>query len=695
MAGSENANLAADIQERLQTLRQKLAKSPLDPVLHNQLGLTVAASGKIELALEAFDRALSLCPSYGEAFMNRGLALEVLNRAEEAFAAFTTAYQLTPLYDEAEKKARETGRRLQRQSPLSPWPARPSRVGRLFQRIGFRHTHAGAPDEKPRVESDWRAALEANRLNPHDAAGFGVHLSKRDRLVEAECFLRFALLHGPSQSRAAIVLAELLERLKRPDEAVGVLSQTIKAGGQAPALYPLLLRLKQSICDWDDYDSVAAKARAALRAKPDCVVPFAAVSISDHPDDHLKCAQAYANSISSRTTPLPAQAGNKTQARDKNSGRLTVGYISADFHQHPVATLVAGLFEQHDRRKFKVHGYSLWMDDGSAIRQRIRGGCDRFVELWGKSSQEAAETIAADGVDILVDLTGYTGNGKPEILALRPAPVQVNYLGYPGTMGASFVDYVMVDEVIAPPGDETWYAEKLVRLPVYQVNDNKRATPAARARGFYGLPERGVVFCNFNGNKKYTPEVFDVWMNILRAVPESVLWLAAGSPASVVNLRREASLRGVAAERLIFSEWTASYDEHLARYGVADLFLDTLPYTAHTTASDALWMACPVVTCLGKAFPGRVAASVLKCAGLSQLATLSLPDFQALAINLGNDPEQLKALRRQLRETRAIHPLFDTPRITRSLEAAFLRMWEKHSNGEPTGSIEVYEAEFR
>jgi len=294
-------------------------------------------------------------------------------------------------------------------------------------------------------------------------------------------------------------------------------------------------------------------------------------------------------------------------------------------------------------------------------------------------------------VDILVDLTGYTHNARVDILARSPAPIQINYLGYPGTMGASFMDYIIVDPIVAPPGSEEFFTEKLVRLPsTYQINDRQRPRPSPRKRAAYGLPQYGVVFCNFNGNAKLTPAVFDAWMRVLAQVPDSVLWLYETVPGSARNLRNEAMQRGVDADRLIFAK-PAPYIEHLARYAAVDLFLDTLPYNAHTTASDALWMGCPVLTCAGQAFPGRVAASLLHAAGLGDLVAASLSDYTALAIHLGNSAVALTDLKQRLRVNRGQCTLFDTPGRTRQLEWAYEYMWSRYNEGLPIAHFNVPE----
>ena len=370
--------------------------------------------------------------------------------------------------------------------------------------------------------------------------------------------------------------------------------------------------------------------------------------------------------------------------------KLTVGYLSADFYDHATAWLVAGLIENHDRGRLAVHGYSIGPGDGSSMRRRLVGAFDRFVDLTDSSFAAAAERIAADGVDILVDLKGHTKNARPAILALRPAPIQVNYLGYPGTMGAEFMDYILVDDCIVPPDQQPFFTEKLVYLPAcYQVNDGRREiSDRTPSREECRLPPEGLVFCAFNNSYKITPAVFEVWVRLLAAVPGSVLWFLEGNFSCAANLRREAEARGVAAQRLVIAP-RLPMPEHLARHRLANLFLDTFPVTAHTTASDALWAGCPLLTVAGETFVSRVAASLLRAVGLPELIAASLEDYEATALRLARNPGQLADLRVRLEANRATSGLFDAGRFARNLERAYQAMWQIHAAGEKPRGFRV------
>ncbi len=339
--------------------------------------------------------------------------------------------------------------------------------------------------------------------------------------------------------------------------------------------------------------------------------------------------------------------------------------------------MIAELFEKHDRDHFEVIGYSYGPDDGSAMRQRLLAAFDKFVDLRDVSFQESAQRIATDEVDILIDLKGYAGTTRPAILAMRPAPIQVNYLGYPGTMGASFMDYILVDDFIVPADQQPYFTEKLVHLPgCYQINDGKREIAAhIPTRAECGLPAAGFVFCDFNNSYKITPEMFSIWMELLKEVPGSVLWLLEGNSAVAANLQRESEARGVARERLVFAA-KKPMAEHLARHRLADLFLDTFPVCAHTTASDALWAGCPLVTLAGATFIARVAGSLLRAIGLPELITTSFAEYKALALRLAHDAKMLADLRARLAANRQTSSLFDATQFARNLEKAYVQMWE-------------------
>jgi len=491
-------------------------------------------------------------------------------------------------------------------------------------------------------------------------------------LEEAVAGYRQAIALRPDYPEAHRNLASALRRSGRPRESLAALETAVALAPEFTEALALLAHEKRDACAWDGLDRLTARLVEAVESGSAAVNPFIFLCLETSQAQQFRCATNW----SKHHLPVPP-ASPKPAPRPRGE-RLTLGYLSADFQDHATAHLISEVMELHDRSRFRVIGYSYGPDDGSAARRRLAGAFDRFVDLEAASFAESAGRIREDRVDILVDLKGYTSGARPQILALRPAPVQVNYMGYPGTMGTSAVDFILVDSSVVPPDRQPFFSEKLVHLPdCYLATDRTRPiAPRVPSRAECGLPEPGFVFCCFNSLHKITPAIFDIWMRLLGAVEGSVLWLLESNPLAPGNLRREAEARGIGAGRLVFAPAVPNPD-HLARFAVADLFLDTLPYNAHTVAVDALWGGCPLVSCAGDAFPARVAASVLRAAGLPELVTGSPAEYEALALRLGRHPEHCRSVRGRLRESRPACALFDTPRFTRHLEAAYDAMWRR------------------
>jgi predicted O-linked N-acetylglucosamine transferase (SPINDLY family) len=368
---------------------------------------------------------------------------------------------------------------------------------------------------------------------------------------------------------------------------------------------------------------------------------------------------------------------------------LRVAYLSADYHLHATSHLVAELFESHDRTRVEAFAYSTGPADDSAVRARIIAGAYRFREFSSPYADAIVNTALADNIDILIDFNGHTIGGRFDVFARKPAPIQAAWLVFPGTVGGDAIDYLIADAFVAPPEHASAYAERLVYLPhCYQINDRQRAHPPAPPRERCELPDDAFVFACFNNTQKIAPGMFAIWMRLLTAISDSVLWLLTSNPATQQNLRDAARGQGVAPERIVFAP-PKSVPAHLARVQLADLFLDTLPYNAHTTASDALWMGVPLVTCVGDTFPSRVAGSLLRAVGMSELITDSLADYEALALALARDRARLRELRARLESSRATCALFDTPRFVRGLERAYRMMWDRYAGGLPPAPLVV------
>ncbi|MBL8386231.1 MAG: tetratricopeptide repeat protein [Burkholderiales bacterium] len=442
-----------------------------------------------------------------------------------------------------------------------------------------------------------------------------------------------------------------------------------------------------SRCDWSfPAQRLAEFFEQGAVAEPPANAPVLAPAIADclplSAPARLAAARRYGRMVEGRVAALPRPVRRSARAGD--GPRIRLGYLSADFHQHPTMQLLRGVLACHDRTRFELHAYSYGPDDGSAMRREAVAAFEHFVDVTAEAPARTAARIAADAIDILVDLKGYTGAARPEIAALRPAPVQVSYLGYPGTTGAGFIDYLVADPVLVPAGAEPYYSERIVRLPhTYQPTDNAQpvdAQPVTRADA--GLPADAFVFCSFNSPYKIEPEIFGVWMEILRACPHAVLWVLADQDEARGNLRREAQARGVAPERLVFAA-SLPKARHLARMRLADLFLDTHRVNAHTTASDAIWVGLPLITAPGSGFASRVAASVLAAAGLDDMICADLAAYRDRAVALAGDAQAMADLRRRCAAARRAGALFDTPSYTRALEAAYITMYEIHAAGAP------------
>ncbi|HZI82776.1 MAG TPA: tetratricopeptide repeat protein [Casimicrobiaceae bacterium] len=634
-----------DFDSAIRLIREAIEREPDNPIFQGNLGNVLKDAARPAEAVAAYRRALELDPRYAEIHNNLGYLLCVGGMIDEGIGHYREAIGLRP------------------------------KNFRPHYNLGNALFATGKGGEAV------AALREATRLNPGFAEAWdhlGTALQRLGRGAEAEASFRRWIEIEPESADAFHALALELQRQGRIDEA-------FEGYRRALALRPDLLPatasalwLAQRMCDWT---AVAAYSDVVLRRAtedPRSVSPFQLMSLPAASRAHLL---AHARALSA--TIAPDESMRHDRASFGHGSRLRVGYLSSDFHGHPVAYLTAEVFELHDRERFEVFLFSYGPDDGSAIRRRLAAGCDRFIDLSKVSDGAAAQRIRDERIQILVDLKGYTADDRPGIAACRPAPIQVNWLGFPGTMGAGWIDYLIADATIVPREHDADYAEKIVRLPhCYQPNDRKRPSAASLSRSACGLPETAVVFCCFNQTYKVEARLFAAWMRLLSRVPDSVLWLLEENRWAGENLRKAAERDGVSPERCIFAP-IRPLAEHLERYSLADLVLDTFPYTSHTTGSDALWAGCPMVTVMGETFASRVAASLLVNVGLGQLIAGSLAEYESLALGLAQDRPRLEALRRYLREQRDSLPLFDSPRFTQELESAYRHMWQRfaHASG--------------
>lgn len=680
---------AGNLPQAEQLYRQVLQQVPQHVDALHMLGLIAFQVGRNDAASELIRQAIGYKPDFAEAHNNLGTVLQQLGRSDEAIASWRQSIAYKPSLVEAYSNL---GLALKEQGKLDEAVATLSEAVRLKPDHGDSHNNLGAAlHAQGRLDEAVMHCREAVRLGPKSAGAhcnLGLVLAGQTKTAEAMTCYRRALDCDGNCVEAHYNLGTLLQDQGDIAGAIACFRRVLQLKpGDIPTL-ALLVHALEHACQWEEIESLTDRLielvdQPALPRPSTRIVPFSFLTLCKptSAEQQLRCTQRW---VDSQPAP-PLQFNHAARPSRPNSpeGRLTIGYLSADYCEHATAHLIVELLERHDRRRFQVCGYSYGRDDGSAIRRRIQAGCDRFIDLRANSHVDAAARIHQDRVDILIDLKGHTSEARPEILAMRPAPVQVNYLGYPGTMGARYMDYILVDDFIVPADQQPFFTEKLVHLPgCYQVNDGQRAMdPRTPTRAECGLPETGLVFCCFNNSYKITPALFGVWMDLLRAVPGSVLWVLEGSTLVADNLRREAVSRGISPQRLVMAP-RMGLPQHLARQRLADLMLDCFPVCAHTTASDALWAGCPLLTIAGRTFVTRVAGSLLRTVGLPELVVNSQEEYAAMALRLARNPAALADLRMRLAANRLICGLFDAGKFARNVEQAYQTMWQIHAAGQ-------------
>jgi predicted O-linked N-acetylglucosamine transferase (SPINDLY family) len=629
-----------------------LALDANNPQILNDRGVALAALLRYEEALTDYDRALTLRSGYFEALYNQGTALAALHRPAEALVSFERALTVVPDHPQA------------------------------------LHNRANALGDLCRYEEAVHQYERLLALHPGFSDALlnrAAALLKLNRLEESLTDYRQVGSNSPHYADALHGCAAALIRLNRRAEARECVEKLLRMDPDRAAVAGWYLFESSACCAWDGYEQSVRQIIRDVRSGRDVIDPQRFLYLSESGRDQLLCARRHARALQGQRAPAPLWTGQRY-----DHPRIRIAYLSADFHHHATASLIAGLFEKHDQERFETIGASYGPPYQDAMRSRLKASMERFVDISRLDDSAASRLLRDLEIDLIVDLKGYTMDARPGILARRPAPIQVSYLGFPGTMGADFIDYLIADRTVIPESECGQYSERVVYLPdTYQANDDTRVIPLqVPTRAQLELPEDAFVFCAFNASQKITPPVFAMWMRLLRAVERSVLWLIAGESATVVNLRREAQRQGVEPGRLIFASRVAA-DEHLARHRLADLALDTLPCNAHTTASDALWAGLPMITCLGSTFAGRVGASLLRAVGLPELVTESLAAYERLAIDLARDAGKLGQLKARLAGNIKASPLFDTERFCRHIERAFMVMHARHQRGEKPVSFAI------
>jgi predicted O-linked N-acetylglucosamine transferase (SPINDLY family) len=652
---SDRGNVLAKLgrpAEALASYDKALAVNPAHVTTLNNRGNVLKENGRYDEALAVYDRALAVDPRHPASLNNRGSVLIELNRYEEAIETLDRALALAPRDPEL----------------LFNHACALERLYRFDQALAdLDRSLAGRPDSAKTLHN--RGNVLAYLGRAEDAA---------------ESYGR-ALALEPDRADTHHNHGNVLTTLRRHAEAISAYERAFALDPRHPHAFDSLVFAQISVCNWAEAARLAEAAEAAILSGGGLPVgPPCPLYYFGNPAYQLAAARAYlrANHAPVRV-PLAARNTGHTD-------NLRIAYLSSDFRFHPVATAVVGLLERHDRSRFEILGLSFGRDDASDIRARIVRAFDQFHDVAAQDDRSVVDLLRRLDVHIAVDLNGLTRGWRPGVLAPRPAPIQVAYLGYPGTTGAEFIDYVLADETVLPLDQQRYFAESIVHLPgCYHPSDTTRVLAGTPERSELGLPQGAFVFCCFNQSHKIGAASFDAWMRLLARVEGSVLWLSAMNDRATDNLRCVAAAAGIDPGRVIFAPRIERIEDHLARHREADLFLDTLPYNAHSTAIDALWAGLPVVTCTGTAFAGRVGTSLVRSLGLPELATANLAEYEALAFRLATDAPLLQSIRRRLAENRLTHPLFDIDRLCRGIEAAYQTMWAIHQRGESSRSFRV------
>jgi protein O-GlcNAc transferase len=614
---------------------------PSSDATYYNYGITLRALGRLAEARDAFDKSLAINPSSSDAWNNRGVTSSNLGDFRSAIADFDKAILANP-------------------GNAAAYANKGKALAQLELGEEARAAYARAIAISPNLPEAW--------------LGLGQVLSQLRRHNEALPAYDRAISLKPDLPEAWSGRGQALMVFKRYEEAYAAYDQAMKLMPELDYVAGKWLHARMHCCFWDDIENAYGRVLTEVSSRKKAASPFNLLSIPSTLSEQKIAAETYA------ADNFPPVTDESALSFVSHAGKIRIGYFSADFRDHAVAHLMAQLFELHDRSKFEVFGYSFGPSAGDEMRRRLSAGFDQLIDVKDKSDKEIADSARDLQIDIAVDLMGFTEGSRTGIFAHRAAPIQVNYLGFPGTVGANYIDYIIADTVLIRPEEADFYSEKIAYLPhSYQVNDSARPISDRRfTRDELGLPPDAFVFCCFNNSFKITPDVFDIWMRLLGKLDGSVLWLPQSNASAVRSLRAEAAARGIAGERLVFAGRMEQLSDHLARMASADLFLDTFYYNAHTTASDALWAGVPLVTRLGHTFAGRVAASLLNAIGLPELVTRTSDEYEQLAFRLANDRDRLSLIRKRLADNRLTHPLFDTKLFTRHLESAYEKMWERH-----------------
>ena len=662
----------------------------------NNLGISLNKANRFEDALESFDRALIIKPFDADVFYNRGVTFQNMKNYTAALLSYEKAIAIRADYADAVNNTGVLLKDLLRfEEALIYFDKAISIDPNLAEAFNNR---GNALRELKRLDEALASYEKAITIKSCFAEAFnncGVVLQEMHRFHEAIAPLDRAISIDPDNAAGYVNRGNLLKELKRFDEALANYDRAFLIKSDYEWLFGSWLNMRMQTAEWSQFDDFLSRFKSDLLNMKYVTTPFAVLGLLDDTRLQSIAARQWINRKSPRITP---EIHFKIKARGE---KVRLGFFSADFRTHPLSQLMAGIFESHDRTKFDLIAFSFGSAAKDEMRERIRRAFDQFIDVRFKDDREVAELARNLKVDIAIDLMGFTAGFRTGIFSHQCAPIQVNYLGYPGTMSAEYIDYIIADTTIVPEEMAHFYTEKMVYLPnsyypnSYKIDQGDQILPQRNfIRSDLNLPDQSFVFCCFNNSYKILPEVFDSWMRIMKTVKESVLWLLDENDTSTNNLKREAANRGISPARLLFAKRMPLAD-HLARHRCADLFLDTLPYNAHTTASDALWAGLPVITRIGESVASRVAASLLGAVGLSELITTSAEEYEQLAIRLATHPDEMKALKKKLSDNKLSSKLFDTPLYVRGLESAYAAMYERYQAGLEPDHIYIRDEEQR
>ena len=632
-------------KEALAHHKKAVALAPNNPEAWLNYGLSTFNLDCYDDSITSYDKVLSLKPDYPEAWSNKGVSLSKLKRFNEALAHLDKAISFKPNFAEAWSNMANTLKELKRYDEA---------LAHYDEALNLKPDYAEAWSNK------------------------GAVLFVLKRHEEAVTHYEKALNLKPDYAEAWSNKGVALNELKRYDEALAHYNKALNLKPDIDWMYGDLVHTKMKICNWSDFLDSLETVFKKVTASEKVIIPFTLLALTDNPTLHKKSSEIYAQDrylFNPVLGPIP---------KYPKKHKIRIGYYSSDFGDHAVSILTAELFELHDRSKFEIIAFSFGVNDKSPLRLRVSKAFNQFIDVNGMSDIDIAKLSRELCIDIAVDLTGHTQYARTGIFSYRVAPIQISYIGYLGTMGANYYDYIIADKTIITDNSQKFYSEKTLYLPSYQVNDRKRIISERQfTRAELGLPDTGFIFCCFNNNYKILPPTFEGWMRILNAVEGSVLFLYAENKWVKSSLKKEAEARGINSSRLVFGGPMPN-DEYLARYQACNLFLDTFPYNAGTTASDALWAELPVLTLMGQSFASRMAASILNAIGLPELITSTQEEYESLAIELALNSKKLADINLKLETNRLTAPLFDTPLFTKNIEVAYIKIIERyHADLEP------------